>query len=93
MSETNEIKANAAVADRLDGVVMPRFRVEERSGIVAVYDTHHTDYQETPGCHPDYPWCVASWMGIYDTVAGHWSVDPWKIDRAHALAAALNGEA
>ena len=67
-----------------------RFRVEERSGIVAVYDTEHPEYQDTPGCHADYPWTVCSWHGTFDETAGHWNVDQRWIDKAHAACELLN---
>ena len=68
----------------------PRYRVEERSGIVAVYDTQHPQYEITNGCHGDYPWVVASWSGIYDKEAVHWDVEAWKVEKAHALVRELN---
>jgi hypothetical protein len=67
-----------------------RFRIEERSGIVAVYDTAHPEYQDTPGCHADYPWTVCSWHGAYDEKAGHWNVDQRWIDKARAACELLN---
>ena len=67
-----------------------RFRVERRSGIVAVYDTEHPEYQDTPGCHADYPWTVCSWHGAYDETAGHWNVDQRWIDKARAACELLN---
>jgi hypothetical protein len=67
-----------------------RFRIEERSGIVAVYDTAHAEYQDTPGCHADYPWTVCSWHGAYDEKAGHWNVDQRWIDKARAACDLLN---
>lgn len=67
-----------------------RFRVERRSGIVAVYDTEHPEYQDTPGCHADYPWTVCSWHGTYDETAGHWKVDQRWIDKAYAACELLN---
>lgn len=67
-----------------------RFRVERRSGIVAVYDTEHPEYQDTPGCHADYPWTVCSWHGTYDETAGHWKVDQRWVDKARAACELLN---
>lgn len=72
-----------------------RFRVEERSGIVAIYDTEHDLYDDTPGCHGDYPWCVAYWTGhpVKDEEKGYikyWEVDNWKIKRAHETCDLLN---
>ena len=67
-----------------------RFRVERRSGIVAVYDTEHPEYQDTPGCHADYPWTVCSWHGAFDEKAGHWNVDQRWDDKAHAACDLLN---
>ena len=67
-----------------------RFRVEERSGIVAVYDTAHPEYQDTPGCHADYPWTVCSWHGAFDEKAGHWNVDQRWVDKARAACELLN---
>ena len=67
-----------------------RFRVEERSGIVAVYDTKHPEYRNAPGCHADFPWVVCSWSGSYDEKAGHWNVDQRWIDKAHAACELLN---
>jgi len=67
-----------------------RFRVEARSGIVAVYDTAHPDYHDTPGCHADYPWTVCSWGGSYDQKTGHWNVDQRWLDKAHATCDLLN---
>ena len=67
-----------------------RFRVEERSGRVAVYDTEHPEYQDTPGCLDDYPWTVCSWHGVFDEKAGHWKVDQRWVDKAHATCELLN---
>ena len=67
-----------------------RFRVEERSGIVAVYDTAHPEYQDTPGCHADHPWTVCSWHGAFDEKAGHWNVDQRWVDKARAACELLN---
>ena len=67
-----------------------RFRVERRSGIVAVYDTEHPEYQDTPGCLDDYPWTVCSWHGTFDEKAGHWKVDQRWIDKARAACELLN---
>ena len=67
-----------------------RFRVERRSGRVAVYDTEHPEYQDTPGCLDDYPWTVCSWHGTFDETAGHWKVDQRWIDKAHAACELLN---
>jgi hypothetical protein len=67
-----------------------RFRVEERSGIVAVHDTAHVEYQKTPGSHADDPWTVCSWIGEYDKQEGHWNVDRRWIDKAHAACQLLN---
>jgi len=67
-----------------------RFRVEERSGIIAVYDTAHPEYQDTPGCHADYPWTVCSWHGAFDEKAGHWNVDQRWVDKARAACELLN---
>lgn len=56
-----------------------RFTLEERSGIIAIYDTEHPDYQDTPGCHADYPWVVAHWNGspVMNVNGG---IDYWKVD-------------
>ena len=75
-----------------------RFRVEERSGVVAVYDTEHPEYHDTPGCHADYPWVVCSWHGRYvepsspecTNGAGHWVLDKWQTDKAHEACRLLN---
>ena len=67
-----------------------RLRVEERCGRVAVYDTEHPEYQDTPGCLDDYPWTVCSWHGTFDETAGHWKVDQRWIDKAHAACELLN---
>ena len=68
-----------------------RFVVDERSGIIAIYDTHHPQYKETPGCSRKFPWTVASWEGSMSTDGTHWLLDPWQIEKAHALADMLNG--
>ena len=75
-----------------------RFRVEERSGVVAVYDTEHPEYHDTPGCHADYPWVVCSWHGRYvkpsspecTNGAGHWVLEKWQTDKAHEACRLLN---
>lgn len=70
-----------------------RFRVEERSGIIAVYDTAHPEYDEdSPGCHGDYPWTVCFWKGWYDEKAGHWSLEKRWIEKAHEACRLLNKE-
>jgi hypothetical protein len=75
-----------------------RFRIEERSGIVAIYDTQHPEYEETAGCHADYPWIVCSWGGRYVTPpdpeclngSGHWTVEKRWIEKAHQTLDLLN---
>lgn len=75
-----------------------RFRLEERSGIVAIYDTHHPEYEDTPGCHADYPWVVCSWGGRYVTPpdpeclngCGHWTVEKRWIEKARQTLELLN---
>ena len=75
-----------------------RFRVEERSGIVAVYDTAHPEYQDTPGCHADYPWVVCSWRGRYVKPpspecingVGHWVLEGWQLEKARNVCGLLN---
>lgn len=75
-----------------------RFRIEERSGIVAIYDTHHPDYSDTPGCHADYPWTVCHWQGRYATFpdpacvngTGNWTVEKRWIDKAQSTLDLLN---
>lgn len=41
-----------------------RFRVEERSGIIAVLDTKHADYKDTPGMSGGYNFVIAHWTGF-----------------------------
>ena len=69
-----------------------RFKVEERTGIIAVYDTSHPGYEDAPGCHADYPWVVASWTGVYNESEGFWSMQQWQRDKAYALCNLLNGK-
>lgn len=72
----------------------PRFILEERSGIVAIYDTHHPDYEQTPGCHADYPWVVCHWNGspVYSDAGGiaYWEVEPRWITKARQTRDLLN---
>ena len=76
----------------------PRFRIEKRSGIVAIYDTQHPEYEQTAGCHADYPWVVCSWGGRYVTPpdteclngCGHWTVEKRWIEKAHQTLDLLN---
>ena len=77
---------------KMETAGMLRFRIELRSGIVAVYDTHHPEYEDTPGCHADYPWGVAAWHGEYNKEAGYWEIEQWKIEKAYQLVSLLNGE-
>ena len=75
-----------------------RFRLEERSGIVAIYDTQHPEYMDTTGCHADYPWVVCLWSGRYVTPpdpeclngCGHWTVEKRWIEKAHQTLELLN---
>ena len=75
-----------------------RFRLEERSGIVAIYDTQHPEYVDTPGCHADYPWVVCSWKGRYVTPpdpeclngCGHWTVEKRWVEKAYRTLELLN---
>lgn len=67
----------------------PRFRLEKRSGIIAIYDTKHPKYQDTPGCHADYPWVVAWWRGQFN--GSHWEVDKRWEDQAERACTLLNG--
>ena len=79
----------------LDGAACsPRFILEERSGIVAIYDTHHPDYEVTAGCHSDYPWVVCSWGGspVYSDTGSiaYWEVEPRWIVKAKQTLDLLN---
>ena len=75
-----------------------RFVIEQRSGIIAIYDTEHEKCIETQGCHSDYPWVIASWKGHYVTPpdpeclngTGHWVIEKRWIDKAHEVCATLN---
>lgn len=73
----------------------PRFHLEERLGIWAIYDMEHPEYQDAPGCHADYPYVVASWSGErVDDEEGHlhhWEMPEWKQRKAKRLLAILNG--
>lgn len=79
----SEEEFNKKVQEIKNGTPNPRFRVEQRTGIVAIYDTHHPEYEDTNGCHGDYPWVVCFWMGIYiypsdprcENDWGHWIVE------------------
>jgi len=72
----------------------PRFILEERSGIVAIYDTRHPDYENTPGCHADYPWVVCHWNGspVYSDAGGiaYWEVEPRWITKARQTLDLIN---
>jgi len=68
----------------------PRFIIELRSGIVAVYDTQHPKYQKTSGCDGDYPWTVAFWDGYTVGNPIHWEMDPRWIAKAKELCDLLN---
>lgn len=67
-----------------------RFVVEERSGIVAILDTEHEDYQVTPGLSRDYPWVVSIWLGSYDPIHQCWSMDECAIENAHRQCQIMN---
>ena len=92
MMTENKAMETATPRGQLDRIVMPRFIVEERSGIIAIYDTHHQAYRNTPGCHADYPWVVAAWYGEYNKERSRWEIRKWKIEKAYQLASLLNGE-
>jgi len=64
---------------------MSRFLLERRSGIIAIYDTYHPKYQETDGCHSDYPWVIMSWFGTYNNEMGFWEIPKQKITEANNL--------
>jgi hypothetical protein len=66
----------------------PRFIIEERSGVIAIYDTLHPEFEETQGCHSDYPWTVASWHGSFND--GYWTLNQWQIDKAKSTCQLLN---
>ena len=88
---TTENKKDAVEA--LDVRTGSRFRLEERSGIVAIYDTAHPEYRDTPGCHGDYPWTICHWNGVYTADAGgfgKWSVDERLLEKAKQTCALLN---
>ena len=99
----NERKAvaignDSAVIQECSNNEASRFRLEERSGIVAIYDTQHPEYADTPGCHADYPWVVCSWKGRYVTPpdpeclngCGHWTVEKRWIEKACRTLELLN---
>lgn len=72
-----------------------RFRIEHRSGIIAVYDMKHPKYTDTP--YSDYErspalseWTVASWNGQYNEAKLCWEIDPVWVDKAHAACNLLN---
>jgi hypothetical protein len=72
-----------------------RFRVEKRTGIVAIYDTKHPDYHDANGCHADFPFVVAHWSGYAakgDDGCVRWNLCDWQIEKARKLCAMLNGE-
>ena len=71
---------------------MTRHRVEERSGIILIYDTEHEEYQDTPGAHADYPWVVASWHGYcVESLSGdYWEIHDWQRKKANHLCNLLN---
>lgn len=71
----------------------PRFILEERSGIVAIYDTRHPEYESTHGCHADYPWVVCHWNGspVYgEHGIQHWEVEPRWTEKARRTLELLN---
>jgi hypothetical protein len=66
-----------------------------RTGIVAIYDTHHPEYRDTPGCLDDYPWVVAAWEGIYvppsgPQTYGHYIMPERKLRHARKTCDLLN---
>jgi hypothetical protein len=75
-----------------------RFVLEQRSGIVAIYDTAHPEYKVTVGCHADYPWVVCHWCGRYVTPpdpecvngCGHWVVEQRWVEKAKETLELLN---
>jgi len=75
-----------------------RYILEIRSGIVAIYDTAHPEYVDTPGCHWDYPWTVLYISGEYvdandprcQNGAGHWHVDDSKVEKMKQLVDFMN---
>jgi len=75
-----------------------RYIIEERTGIVAIYDTQHPEFKETNGCHSDYPWVVCSWTGRYvvppdpecQNGCGHWIVEDRFIKEAYQTLELLN---
>lgn len=73
----------------------PRFHLEERLGILAIYDMEHPEYQDSPGCRADLPYVVASWSAErVDDEEGrlhHWEMPEWKQRKAKRLLAILNG--
>jgi len=86
----DEIQVLEEVKGRIEVMLSQRFRLEIRSGIIAVVDTKHPEYKETPGCHGEYPWVVAYWQGSYNKKKHYWEMQDWQNDRAAELVALLN---
>ena len=74
----------------------PRFHLEERSGILAIYDTHHPAWkalrEPPPGCSSDSDFVVCWWSGhSVESVAGlYWEVEQRWIDQARSTITLLN---
>jgi len=69
--------------------ISDRFIMDVRSGIVAIYDTDHPDYDGMPnGCQSDYPFTVAAWFGYND---GQWKMHKCDLLQANEIHDLLNG--
>lgn len=71
-----------------------RFLLDERSGIIAIYDSQHRLFHETAGCHADYPWTVCYWSGKqveHENGSVSWTLDPEVIQKARETCDLLNG--
>ena len=75
-----------------------KYYVDNRVGCVAVRE--RVDGHISSGLHADLPDVIAYWNGYsipekerpLGSCACPWAVEPWKIEKAEALCALLNGE-
>ena len=92
MKSKNNIENREAGSDCQKRLV--RFLLEERGGIVAIYDTSHPEYEVTAGCQADYPWVVAHWNGspVMNESGGikYWEVEPRWTAKAKETLELLN---
>ncbi len=67
---------------------MTRFRIEERVGVIVIYDIQHPEYEDETECHVGFPSVVASWHGYYDK--DRWKIWDWQKEKAKKLCDMLN---